>query len=192
MATTHLASARKMVMELLPTVPKEFHGIVVSAGLMDKTVKVQLGGQRWEKRIKKHFKQPRFALVHDPRNSVRQGDIISIQTSWRESQHVRHVVKHILAPYGEAIDARPAVPSLEELIEEKVTKRAAKNERRELHKEEKALADAEKRKAVLEARQAKLARSPVGRKLQQQQEQTEDEAGFATAEAESARAEKVV
>lgn len=53
MATTHLASARKMVMELLPTVPKEFHGIVVSAGLMDKTVKVQLGGQRWEKRIKK-------------------------------------------------------------------------------------------------------------------------------------------
>ena len=32
---------------------KELHGIVVSAGLMDKTVKVRLGGQRWEQRVHK-------------------------------------------------------------------------------------------------------------------------------------------
>jgi hypothetical protein len=32
---------------------KELHGIVVSAGLMDKTVRVRLGGQRWEKRVHK-------------------------------------------------------------------------------------------------------------------------------------------
>lgn len=191
MATANLAAARKVVTELLPTVPKEFHGIVVSAGLMDKTVKVKLGGQRWEKRINKHFKQPRYALVHDPRNSVRQGDIISIQTSWRESQHVRHVVKHILAPYGEAIEARPAVPSLEELIEEKIAKRAAKNERRVQKKEEQRRADAAEREAALEAKRAKLARSPVGRRLQEQQDRLQNEAGFSKAEAESARAENV-
>lgn len=32
---------------------KEMHGIVVSAGLMDKTVKVKLGGLRWEPRVQK-------------------------------------------------------------------------------------------------------------------------------------------
>lgn len=32
---------------------KEMHGIVVSAGLMDKTVKVRLGGLRWEPRVQK-------------------------------------------------------------------------------------------------------------------------------------------
>lgn len=32
---------------------KEMHGIVVSAGFMDKTVKVRLGGQRWEQRVHK-------------------------------------------------------------------------------------------------------------------------------------------
>ena len=53
MASIHLATARKTVTDLLPQAPKEFHGIVVSAGLMDKTVKVKLGGQRWEKRISK-------------------------------------------------------------------------------------------------------------------------------------------
>lgn len=53
MASIHLATARKTVTDLLPQTPKEFHGIVVSAGLMDKTVKVKLGGQRWEKKISK-------------------------------------------------------------------------------------------------------------------------------------------
>ena len=53
MSAVHLAAARKSVQELLPIVPKEFHGVVVSAGLMDKTVKVKLGGQRWEKRVSK-------------------------------------------------------------------------------------------------------------------------------------------
>ncbi|KAH7029375.1 uncharacterized protein B0I36DRAFT_291008 [Microdochium trichocladiopsis] len=192
MSAVHLATARKTVADLLPIAPKEFHGIVVSAGLMDKTVKVKLGGQRWEKRVNKHFKQPRYALVHDPRNSVRQGDIISIQSSWRESQHVKHVVKHILAPYGEAIDARPPVPTLEELIEEKVVKRAAKNERRALRREEQARADAEHREAAAEAKRAKLARSPVGRRLAELQDRKADEAGFTKAEDETTRAEHVI
>ncbi|KAH9904590.1 hypothetical protein F4778DRAFT_69982 [Xylariomycetidae sp. FL2044] len=113
---------------------KEMHGIVVSAGKMDKTVKVKLGGQRWEQRVQKYFKAPRYHLVHDPRNSVRQGDVVAISPSWRESQHVRHVVKHIIAPYGEPIEERPPVPTLEERVAERAAKRARKDERRDLIK----------------------------------------------------------
>ncbi|KAI0453970.1 hypothetical protein F5B21DRAFT_504856 [Xylaria acuta] len=112
---------------------KEMHGIVVSAGLMDKTVKVRLGGQRWEQRVHKWFKEPRYKLVHDPRNSLRQGDVVAITPSWREAQHVRHVVKHIIAPYGGVgIDERPPVPTIEERAAERITKREAKDERRAL------------------------------------------------------------
>ncbi|KAI0424321.1 hypothetical protein F5Y09DRAFT_145616 [Xylaria sp. FL1042] len=111
---------------------KEMHGIVVSAGLMDKTVKVQLGGQRWEQRVHKWFKAPRFKLVHDPANSLRQGDVVAITPSWRESQHVRHVVKHIIAPYGPGIEERPPVPTMEERAAERIAKRTAKDERRAL------------------------------------------------------------
>ncbi|XXH01142.1 hypothetical protein Hte_007495 [Hypoxylon texense] len=132
---------------------KEMHGIVVSAGLMDKTVKVRLGGLRWEPRVQKWFKEPRFKLVHDPRNSVRQGDVVAITSSWRVSQHVRHVVKHIIAPHGEGIDERPAVPTLEERIAERAAKRAAKDERRAAIKEEQARARAEEA-AAREARKA--------------------------------------
>ncbi|KAI0399104.1 hypothetical protein F4802DRAFT_590986 [Xylaria palmicola] len=113
---------------------KEMHGIVVSAGLMDKTVKVRLGGQRWEQRVHKWFKQPRYKLVHDPRNSLRQGDVVAITTSWRESQHVRHVVKHIIAPYGPAIDERPPIPTMGERAAERAARRQAKDAWRALHR----------------------------------------------------------
>ncbi|KAI0517695.1 hypothetical protein F5B22DRAFT_94926 [Xylaria bambusicola] len=113
---------------------KEMHGIVVSAGLMDKTVKVRLGGQRWEQRVHKWFKAPRYKLVHDPANSLRQGDVVAITPSWRESQHVRHVVKHIIAPYGVGIDERPPIPSLEERASERMSKRNAKDEQRMLRR----------------------------------------------------------
>ncbi|TGJ80251.1 hypothetical protein E0Z10_g8525 [Xylaria hypoxylon] len=148
---------------------KEMHGIVVSAGLMDKTVKVRLGGQSapqypmgWGSLIdsfnldptstamnyiiynhggianplpgKQWFKAPRYKLVHDPANSLRQGDVVAITPSWRESQHVRHVVKHIIAPYGPAIEERPAVPTMEGRAADLVAKRAAKDERRALNR----------------------------------------------------------
>ncbi|KAI0441800.1 hypothetical protein F4803DRAFT_551708 [Xylaria telfairii] len=114
---------------------KEMHGIVVSAGLMDKTVKVRLGGQRWEQRVHKWFKEPRYKLVHDPRNSLRQGDVVAITPSWRESQHVRHVVKHIIAPYGGiGIDERPPVPTIEERAAERIAQRQAKDDWRALRR----------------------------------------------------------
>jgi hypothetical protein len=45
MATTSAMAARQTF--------REIHGIVVSAGLMQKTVKVRVGGQRWNKQVKK-------------------------------------------------------------------------------------------------------------------------------------------
>ncbi|KAI1438179.1 nucleic acid-binding protein [Xylaria sp. CBS 124048] len=114
---------------------RELQGIVVSAGLMDKTVKVRLEGQRWEQRVQKWFKEPRYKLVHDPANSLRQGDVVAITPSWRESQHVRHVVKHIIAPYGVAIEERPPIPSQEERTAWRLAKREAKTERRAFRRE---------------------------------------------------------
>jgi hypothetical protein len=32
---------------------RELHGVVVSAGMMDKTVKVRVGGQKWNSFLKK-------------------------------------------------------------------------------------------------------------------------------------------
>ncbi|KAI0098381.1 nucleic acid-binding protein [Daldinia grandis] len=135
---------------------KEMHGVVVSAGLMDKTVKVKLGGLRWEPRVQKFFKAPRFRLVHDPANSVRQGDIVAIEPSWRVSQHVRHVVKDIIAPYGAPIEQRPPVPTLEARVVERAAKRAARDERRALRREEQARNAAEEREALLEEKRKRL------------------------------------
>lgn len=114
---------------------KEMHGIVVSAGLMDKTVKVRLGGQRYEPRVHKWFKEPRYKLVHDPANSLRQGDVVAISTSWRESQHVRHVVKHIIAPYGPGIDERPPIPTMQERAALRQTRLILEAQRREVRRE---------------------------------------------------------
>ncbi|CEJ93433.1 Putative 37S ribosomal protein S17, mitochondrial [[Torrubiella] hemipterigena] len=111
-------------------VTHELQGIVVSSGLMDKTVKVRVGGQKWNKVVNKTFSNPKNYLVHDPKSSLRTGDIVAIAPGWRTSRHKRHVVKHIIAPYAEPIDKRPAVPTAEERIAEQVEKRAAKEQRR--------------------------------------------------------------
>ena len=48
MASTVAAAARKSFREL--------HGVVVTAGLMQRTVKVRVGGQAWNGKLKKVFK----------------------------------------------------------------------------------------------------------------------------------------
>lgn len=45
MSSTVAKAARRVTHEL--------HGVVVSAGLMDKTVKVRVGGQKWNKIVNK-------------------------------------------------------------------------------------------------------------------------------------------
>ncbi|KAM0448616.1 hypothetical protein ACHAPV_010023 [Trichoderma viride] len=111
-------------------VTHELHGIVVSAGLMQKTVKVRVGGQRWNKIINKWFADPKHYLVHDPNSSLRTGDVVSIVPGWPTSKHKRHVVKKIIAPYGTPAEERPPIPTLEERIAEREAQQAAKRERR--------------------------------------------------------------
>ncbi|KAK4237214.1 hypothetical protein C8A03DRAFT_16222 [Achaetomium macrosporum] len=114
---------------------RELHGVVISAGLMDKTVKVRVGGQKWNSFVKKFFDDPKTHLVHDPNNSLRLGDVVAITPGWRVSKTKRHVVKHIIAPgSGVPIEGRPPVPTEEERYAEKDAKRAAKYERRSVKK----------------------------------------------------------
>ncbi|KAJ4291513.1 hypothetical protein N0V88_006110 [Collariella sp. IMI 366227] len=89
---------------------RELHGVVISAGLMDKTVKVRVGGQKWNAWIKKFFDTPKPTF-----------------------KSKRHVVKHIIAPgSGVPISGRPAVPTAEELHAEREADREVKDRRRML------------------------------------------------------------
>lgn len=69
-------------------------------------------------------------MVHDPRSSLRAGDIIEISSGWRVSKSVRHVVSRIIAPFGEPIEARPSVMTEVERLEERRLKKEAKQLRR--------------------------------------------------------------
>jgi len=109
---------------------RQINAVVVSAGLMEKTVKVRIGTQKWNNHIRKKFNNTTHLLVHDPRSSLRIGDIISISPGWRVSKHVHHVVSSIVAPFGEPIEARAPVPTEEERIAERVARQKEKDLRR--------------------------------------------------------------
>ncbi|KAH8645622.1 hypothetical protein BX600DRAFT_444189 [Xylariales sp. PMI_506] len=128
--------------------------VVVSAGKMDRTVKVRLWGQRWEKKVQKSFQVPIYHLVHDPNNSVREGDVVSISAGWRTSQHKRHVVRQIIAPHGPPIDERPPVPTDAELMKVYEVQREAKLERRAARDAERSRITSEA-KAIKEEKKAK-------------------------------------
>ncbi|KAL2163675.1 hypothetical protein VTH06DRAFT_5733 [Thermothelomyces fergusii] len=114
---------------------RELHGVVVTAGTMDKTVKVRVGGQKWNSFVQKYFDDPQTHLVHDPNNSLRLGDVVAITPGWRVSKSKRHVVKHIIAPgSGVPIEDRPPIPTEEERHAERAARRAAKEQRRSIRK----------------------------------------------------------
>lgn len=136
-------------------VTHELHGVVVSAGLMQKTVKVRVGGQKWNKIVNKWYADPKHYLVHDPNSSLRTGDVISIVPGWPTSQHKRHVVKHIIAPFGVSIEERPPVPTLEERIAEREAKKATKDERRAARRQAEVERTQEEKKLELEKKEAK-------------------------------------
>ncbi|KAK5995802.1 Small ribosomal subunit protein uS17m [Cladobotryum mycophilum] len=136
-------------------VTHELHGVVVSAGLMQKTVKVRVGGQRWNKVVNKWFADPKHYLVHDPNTSLRSGDVVSIVPGWPTSQHKRHVVKHIIAPYGIPIEGRPPVPTLEERIAEREARKATKDQRKLSRKQVELETRTEEGRKSAERREAK-------------------------------------
>ncbi|KAF5982059.1 ribosomal protein s17 [Fusarium coicis] len=136
-------------------VTHELHGVVVSAGLMDKTVKVRVGGQKWNKIVNKWFADPKHYLVHDPNSSLRTGDVISIVPGWPTSQHKRHVVKRIIAPYGTPTAERPPVPTLGQRIADYEAKKAKKDERRAARRQEEENQRLEEKRLENEKKEAK-------------------------------------
>lgn len=84
-------------------------GRVISAGRMDKTVRVEYRHTVYDKHIRRPFPAKSRLLVADPRNSCREGDVIQFGNGWRASKNVHHVVERIVAPFGTAIRDRPSV-----------------------------------------------------------------------------------
>ncbi len=141
---------------------RELHGVVLTAGLMEKTVKVRVAGQKWNNFLKKvclclllwhcaggsnppscpvqlltttqYFNDPKTYLVHDPNNSLRAGDVVAITPGWRMSKSKRHVVKHIIKPAGVPISERPPIPTEEERWAVDDARKQAKDERKALKK----------------------------------------------------------
>jgi small subunit ribosomal protein S17 len=81
------------------------------------------------------FTTPKTHLVHDPNSSLRTGDVVSIVPGWPTSQHKRHVVKQIIAPYGTPIEDRPSVPTEDERIALRDQQKAEKDARRQARRE---------------------------------------------------------
>ena len=140
------------------------YGRVISAGRMDKTVRVEYTHTVYDKHIRRPFPAKTRLMVADPNNSCREGDVIQFGNGWRTSKNVHHVVEKIVAPFGSRIEDRPPVTSRMELEQEKAKKlqgedgvRVGKTKakvlrRMEAEKERLAkVAEAEARKAKLEA-----------------------------------------
>ncbi|KEY64355.1 hypothetical protein S7711_06384 [Stachybotrys chartarum IBT 7711] len=154
-------------------VQHELHGVVVSCGKMERTVKVRIGGQKWNNIVKKTFAKPKHYLVHDPNSSLRLGDVVAIAPGWRTSQQKRHVVKHIIAPHGTPISERPPIPSIADLIQTYEEKRAAKVERRtarNVEKEEQAKKEREEK--LLKKQMKEQRRLPAQEENQRSQQTT--------------------
>ncbi|KAI9147889.1 37S ribosomal protein S17 [Paramyrothecium foliicola] len=131
-------------------VKHEIHGVVVSAGLMQKTVKVRIGGQQWNSIVHKTFSNPKEVLVHDANSSLRTGDVVAIAPGWRTSKGKRHYVKQIIAPFREPLESRPPVLPLSELIDRYETKRAVKMDRKATRQTETELRKQGEKKKQLE------------------------------------------
>ncbi|KAJ9256838.1 hypothetical protein DTO207G8_2441 [Paecilomyces variotii] len=106
-------------------------GTVISVGLMDRTVRVAHHHTTYDRFIRKTYPKTTTYLVSDPRNSLREGDVIEFSSGAPKSRRVRHVVERIVAPFGTPVEERPAVMSREEREEERARKREEKVKRRE-------------------------------------------------------------
>lgn len=104
---------------------------MVSVGKMDRTVRVAHRHTTYDRRLRKTYPKVTHFLVADPRNSLREGDVIEFASGFPKSRTVHHVVERIVAPFGTPIDQRPPVMLREERDAAREEKRAAKWERRE-------------------------------------------------------------
>ncbi|GAB7324640.1 hypothetical protein MBLNU13_g08523t1 [Cladosporium sp. NU13] len=97
---------------------KEIVGVVVRTGSMNKT----------------YFADHTNHLVHDPNNSLNQGDVISLHRL-KVSTAVHHVVASIITPFGTPIKSRRPIPTPEQRLAAYKAKRLPKLHRRTLRAE---------------------------------------------------------
>ncbi|KAK1826851.1 hypothetical protein QBC39DRAFT_421917 [Podospora conica] len=155
---------------------REIHGVVIKSGFMDKTVTVTVADKKWNSLFKKYYTRPLQHLVHDPRNSLRTGDVVAIVAGWRVSKTVRHVVNRIIKPAGVPMEERPRVPSEKERVRAREAAKAAKDERRALGRRMQALAARAERAVELArevAREARKAVAPGVRALEEKRAKQE-------------------
>jgi ribosomal protein S17 len=103
---------------------------------MDRTVRVSHRHTIWDPYLRKSYPRITHYLVADPRNSLREGDVIEFSSGFPKSRNVRHVVERIVAPFGCKVEERPPVMTREERDALRAEKRAAKWQRREARRSE--------------------------------------------------------
>jgi len=82
----------------------------------------------------KYFADHTNHLVHDPNNSLNQGDVISLHRL-KVSTAVKHVVASIITPFGTPIESRTPIPTPEQRLAAYKAKRLPKLHRRTLRRE---------------------------------------------------------
>lgn len=84
--------------------------------------------------IVQYFAEYTNHLVHDPNNSLNQGDVVNLHRL-KVSTNVAHVVASIVTPFGTPISARPPIPTPEERLATYKAQRLPKLHRRSLRRE---------------------------------------------------------
>ena len=106
-------------------------GTVESVGRMHRTVSVTHRHNIWDKHLRKYYPKETRYLVSDPRNSLREGDVIEFSSGAPKSRLVHHVVERIITPFAVPIEERPPVMSRAERQQERERRWAEKYVRRE-------------------------------------------------------------
>jgi small subunit ribosomal protein S17 len=92
---------------------REFEGIVISAGKMDKTVKVLVERLAMHPTYKKHIKKRKKYLVHDPENKCKEGDKVIIREGRPFSKLKRFYVAKILGNVKSQNQMQEISPNIE-------------------------------------------------------------------------------
>lgn len=159
-------------MALRAPIPRTLTGRVLTTTTMAKTVKVRItspANTTFHPVLRKMVGlRPKTLLVHDPRQSCVEGDVVHVQGGFRVSKAVKHVVTRIVAPFGGvAVEDRQPVLTDEDRANWRTKSILLKYDRRLQKKKEEAdeTDETERRKTEAEAKVKKRGarRSPQDR-----------------------------
>ncbi|KAK6365955.1 hypothetical protein LTS17_010922 [Exophiala oligosperma] len=101
-------------------------GRVSRVGTMNKTVRVSRTVQVWDRHLQKYYKRKAHDMVHDPDNTLNEGDVVEYGgaetrrkpapvvagtqiegTGTGTRKNVKYVVHQVITPFGLPVDVRP-------------------------------------------------------------------------------------